>query len=748
MAGPTISVNIGASTAELDRGLQTASQNIRSFASNSARALGKVAKSAGVAAIAAGAGLLALANSQAGVIDSNTKLARSLGLTHNEFIAMAQVAGEAGVATTQLSQILGIMQRNIIELGEGTKAQADAFGRLGLSMVDLEGQSPAAQFAIIADRLNRIEDPATRTATAMDVLGRSGRAAINMLDGYADKVRDAAEFQSKFGLAVSQLDAENIEAANDAFGRVFEALKGVGRIIAAAVAPAVKDLADKFLATGVDAEKMRETAVAAFDGIVRAVKFVADNLERLIYWAGAAAAAFGVALATGLGVAAASAGSLAAALLVVRGALIRSGIGLAVVAVGELAFQFSKITGPVDTFRNATDSAVRSMGDEITQSNLLKTALGQGSVMSVAVAKAKLDEARARHANVKAMIAEQRAQVVSSKEFVDLSEQIRRSQEAELAVSFIGEKVAARKSAAFEERQQATVALLEKQRDLLETDVALSDQMKVTAENIATVTAALAAQKEGMVTTGDGVAPIVPGQGEGEGGGATTPITSLGALGTPEMVTEEMAIRLEALREGLMTEEETIAEWYARGQEALAFDLAKKGEMNAESLQDRLRLEAEHASRVQALEERKNQLVQRSQDAAYASVRTGLLALFGESKAVRVAMAIADTFAGANRALAEHPAPFSYAIAAGIVATGLANVKSIMSARPGGGGASASGGAAAGAAAAAKEPDRTQTFSFNIQNDSMGFGESFARQMVEQLNNAQRNGGTIRGVIA
>jgi hypothetical protein len=126
------------------------------------------------------------------------------------------------------------------------------------------------------------------------------------------------------------------------------------------------------------------------------------------------------------------------------------------------------------------------------------------------------------------------------------------------------------------------------------------------------------------------------------------------------------------------------------------------------------------------------------------------MALFGETKAVRVAMAIADTFAGANRALSEHPYPYSYAIAAGIIATGFANVKSIMSARPGGGGASAGGGAgaAAGAAAAAKEPDRTQTFSFNIQNDSMGFGESFARQMVEQLNNAQRNGGTIRGVIA
>jgi hypothetical protein len=29
----------------------------------------------------------------------------------------------------------------------------------------------------------------------------------------------------------------------------------------------------------------------------------------------------------------------------------------------------------------------------------------------------------------------------------------------------------------------------------------------------------------------------------------------------------------------------------------------------------------------------------------------------------------------------------------------------------------------------------------------MGFGEQFARQMIEQLNQAQRNGGNVRGVL-
>jgi hypothetical protein len=131
-----------------------------------------------------------------------------------------------------------------------------------------------------------------------------------------------------------------------------------------------------------------------------------------------------------------------------------------------------------------------------------------------------------------------------------------------------------------------------------------------------------------------------------------------------------------------------------------------------------------------------------------ASKMLGAMAtLFKGSKPIAVAQALVNTFLGVTEAL-KLPFPENIAAAAVVAAQGMAAIKTIMSASPSGGGAATGSAAASGAATAAKkEPDRTQTFSFNIQNDSMGFGESFARQMVEQLNNAQRNGGTIRGVI-
>ena len=147
MAVPEVKVKIGADTAGLQDGLNKASGNMRAFAKSAGAAVAKGIAAIGVAAAGAGVALLAFARAQGDVIDANMKTARSLGLTHNQFVAMAQVANEAGVQTSQLSTMLGMMQRNIIELGRGTQAQAEAFGRLGLSMQDIldaDGDNPPA----------------------------------------------------------------------------------------------------------------------------------------------------------------------------------------------------------------------------------------------------------------------------------------------------------------------------------------------------------------------------------------------------------------------------------------------------------------------------------------------------------------------------------------------------------------------------------------------------------------------------
>ncbi|PIY28404.1 MAG: hypothetical protein COZ09_10165 [Comamonadaceae bacterium CG_4_10_14_3_um_filter_60_42] len=232
MALPPLKVIIDADTKGLDRGLSKTQASIATFAKAGAAGL-----------VAVGTAMAALTKRSLDQIDTLAKQARSLGLTTAAFQRMTLVAGEAGVEAGNLSSMLGLMQRNISELEKGTKAQSDAFGKLGISITDLQGLSPDEQFARIAEALDGVDNATQKTAIAMDIFGRSGRAAINMISDYSQKSQEAALFQERFGIAVTQGVSDNVERANDAVGRLGQVFVGLGNTMAGAVAPGIERVA-------------------------------------------------------------------------------------------------------------------------------------------------------------------------------------------------------------------------------------------------------------------------------------------------------------------------------------------------------------------------------------------------------------------------------------------------------------------------------------------------------------------------
>jgi len=245
-----IAITVGADIGPMVRELGKAKGQLNSFESGAAR-LGRALGSAfGIATISVGAlsaSVIALTRASMTNIDALSKQARAAGVSVSSFQAMAMVAGEAGVESDKLSKVLVKMQDNIAGLASGSKAQIQAFQDIGLSMSDLEGIGADEQFAKIAEKLSAISDPAKKTAAAINVFGKSGADAINMLDGYGAAVENAAEFQRQFGIAVTDTDARNIEAANDAMGRVGMLAEGVGNKLAALAAGPVATAAEAFL---------------------------------------------------------------------------------------------------------------------------------------------------------------------------------------------------------------------------------------------------------------------------------------------------------------------------------------------------------------------------------------------------------------------------------------------------------------------------------------------------------------------
>ena len=220
--------------------------------------------------------------------------------------------------------------------------------------------------------------------------------------------------------------------------------------------------------------------------------------------------------------------------------------------------------------------------------------------------------------------------------------------------------------------------------------------------------------------------------------------------------------RLESIRNGFKSEREILEEEYAADMELLRGHLTGKDELDAE-FKELMRKRAEqHARDLNEIEririENALSNISTGLGSMAAAFQSGGKKMLRISKIFAAAQAIVDTIKAAVQAMTNpmlvDPAS-KFAAYAAVFAKGMSAVAAIkgVSESGGGGGGSGGGGSTSSSASTSSSGGGggaapTTTFSFTMMNDPMGFGEKFARQFIDQLNSTQRNGGTIRGVIA
>jgi hypothetical protein len=288
---------------QMTRGLQRAQAKLRAFG-DGLKAIGGGLLAVGGGTVAALTGAAAaFATHGSAVLD----MSRRTGVAVEALQALQYAAAQDGVEIGALESGLRRMQKTAFEAANGSESAAEALELLGVRAEDLLTLRPEEQFALLGDRIARIEDPAMKAGVAMEVFGRGGTALLPMLKdgatGLADMTREARDLN----IVMSAADAHSAHALGDAWTRAKAAGAGLLDSIGAALAPMLTDIANAFA-----------RAVAA------AIQFVRDNQDLIVtvFKVGAVVAAAGAALMTaGTAVVAVGAllGGLAAAFSAVVG---------------------------------------------------------------------------------------------------------------------------------------------------------------------------------------------------------------------------------------------------------------------------------------------------------------------------------------------------------------------------------------------------------------------------------------------
>jgi len=152
---------------------------------------------------------------------------------------------------------------NMDAAAQGSKAQAELFDTLGIKLREQDGQmrNSADVMLDISDVLAGMNDGATKTALAMDLLGKSaGPALLPHLSQGSEAIKELTAEAENFNLVVGT-DASNAAGQiNDSLDKLSFAATGTWRVMATQLAPMLGDISENMLKGAQDTKVMEGAA--------------------------------------------------------------------------------------------------------------------------------------------------------------------------------------------------------------------------------------------------------------------------------------------------------------------------------------------------------------------------------------------------------------------------------------------------------------------------------------------------------
>ena len=248
----------------------------------------------GFAGISAGADIitglgtsaLQMASRVATSVDSLNDLSIRTGIALKPLQGFKLAAKLAGVDAEGFAIAVTRMAVNI-----GKAEPGDAFSKslaaIGVSVTDLQGMNPEAQFSAISKAIQNIPTAAGQAAASVEIFGRAGAALSPLFQKGAASLEDLTARAERLGIILQGDQVANIAAMNDGFDLVSATVDGIIGQILGDLSPVVTKMLDDMLkfveafqgaggATGGTA-----IAQAITDGILIGVKYFLEGVKAL-----------------------------------------------------------------------------------------------------------------------------------------------------------------------------------------------------------------------------------------------------------------------------------------------------------------------------------------------------------------------------------------------------------------------------------------------------------------------------------
>ncbi len=229
------------------------------------RAAAEQVKNVGNKLTAAGEAMKGISMAAAGVVASLGAVSLKAGKAADDINTMSKVTG---INTTELQKykvaadLVDVsveaiaksnkkLSTNAYNAANGSKAQAEAFAKLGVSVTDADGnlRDSDAIFQDTIAALGTMENETERNALAQKLMGKSAAELNPLIEDQGETYKNLTETMSKYGLDF--VDQETLDKANQ-FNDELDTMKAIGSVaiaqvgsqLAATLAPALEKMVD------------------------------------------------------------------------------------------------------------------------------------------------------------------------------------------------------------------------------------------------------------------------------------------------------------------------------------------------------------------------------------------------------------------------------------------------------------------------------------------------------------------------
>lgn len=238
--------------ADVQQGMEDTAKKGTGFGSKMSAAFGTVVKAgAGLAAgvVAAGAAVTKLATGAAATTDRIDKMSQKIGISRESFQEMDFIMSQSGGSVESLQMGMKTLRTSMMAAANGTKANADRFKKLGVSIKNSKGQLRSQEdvmFDTLA-ALQKVGDETERTALATELFGKAGVELVPLLNSGAGSIEEMKKKAHDLGLV---LDDDAIDAGvklTDTIDQVKRSFDAVKTKIGIELFPVVQNIIDVVL---------------------------------------------------------------------------------------------------------------------------------------------------------------------------------------------------------------------------------------------------------------------------------------------------------------------------------------------------------------------------------------------------------------------------------------------------------------------------------------------------------------------